>query len=168
MKTIKYGNITWNILSNQKDKLFLITKDIIFTQNFDIPQNEFDITSNDFKNSSIIKYLNEQFLHYLVKRGADITRIIPTTIDLTSMNGIKTYGKCTSKIFLLTHHLYCKYQKKISPVDRPYYLATPWTIHSNDYYNAVTIICPEDEAPVLSYCSSGAPQGIRPCIYLQK
>ena len=87
---------------------------------------KFDNDSNDYKNSSIRKMLNTEFLDKLVKEvGAE--NIVEHTVDLTSDEGSKKYGSVKDKISLLTCELFRKYHdilEKYNP-GRWWWLATP-------------------------------------------
>ena len=87
---------------------------------------QFDNDSNDYKNSSIRKMLNTEFLDKLsAEVGAE--NIIEHTVDLTSDEGSKKFGSVQDKISLPTCEIIRKYHdilEKYNP-GRWWWLATP-------------------------------------------
>ena len=74
--------------------------------------------SNDWRSSSLRKYLNGEYIDEL---GKDY--LLPFTSDLTSDDGMKDYGTSEDYVFLLSDDLYRKYRAVI-----PRYKASWWTI----------------------------------------
>ena len=73
---------------------------------------------NDWRKSSLRKYLNGDYLEELGKE-----HLLPFTSDLTSDDGMKDYGTSEDYVFLLSDDLYRKYRAVI-----PRYKASWWTI----------------------------------------
>ena len=74
--------------------------------------------SNDWRSSSLRKYLNGEYLDEL---GKDY--LLPFTSDLTADDGMKDYGTSEDYVFLLSDNLYRKYRSFV-----PSYKAWWWTI----------------------------------------
>lgn len=73
---------------------------------------------NDWRKSSLRKYLNGDYLEELGKE-----HLLPFTSDLTSDDGMKDYGTSEDYVFLLSDNLYRKYRAVI-----PSYGVWWWTI----------------------------------------
>ena len=73
---------------------------------------------NDWRKSSLRKYLNGEYLEALGKE-----QLLPFTSDLTADDGMKDYGTSEDFVFLLSDNLYRKYRAVI-----PSYGVWWWTI----------------------------------------
>ena len=95
---------------------------------------KFDDDTNDYKNSSIRKELNGEFLNELANEVGTIN-IIPHTVNLTADDGRKDYGMCDDSVSLLTCDMYRKYVDVIDRylIDNWWWLATPYSTSSNGY-----------------------------------
>lgn len=89
--------------------------------------------SNDFRNSSIRKYLNNDFLEELTDEGLDKDGIVFTDFDLTNYNGENIYGFCRDKIGLLTINQYKKYKEYLE-LDDWWWLITSSASSPEDVY----------------------------------
>lgn len=94
-----------------------------------------------------------------------MSAIIPTTIDLTSDDGLKDYGETTQKVFLLTCDMYRKYRYIIPNLDGWWWLATAYSTESNGYANNARIVY-SDGSLDLDNAYSGY-FGVRPAFYLK-
>ena len=117
---INYGGLDCIVLDVEQDKILVLAKESIGNMPFD---------------EGICKYLNDEFIKKLKANGADTSALIPTTIDLTSDDGLKDYGETTQKIFLLTCDMYRKYRSVIPNLDDWWWLATAYSTESNGYAN---------------------------------
>ena len=97
---INYGGLDCIVLDVEQDKILVLAKESIGNMPFD------EGNSNNFPKGTLCKYLNGEFIKKLKANGADTSALIPTTIDLTSDDGLKDYGETTQKIFLLTCDMY--------------------------------------------------------------
>ena len=82
--------------------------------------------SNDWRNSSLRKYLNVDF----IKKGFDPSGLLPFASDLTADDGLKdymTYGQIIDFVFLLSADLYRKYRYAMPTWNTWSWLITPWT-----------------------------------------
>ena len=119
---------------------------------------KFDNDSNDYKNSSIRKMLNTEFLDKLAREvGAE--NIIEHTVDLTSDEGSKKYGSVKDKISLLTCDNFRKYHdihEKYNPGSW-WLLATPIAVPGWD--DCVRVVGYGGMLICISYYGDG---GVRP------
>lgn len=126
---ISYGGLDCIVLDVEQDKILVLAKESIGNMPFD------EGNSNNFPKGTLCKYLNGEFIKTLKANGADTSALIPTTIDLTSDDGLKDYGETTQKIFLLTCDMYRKYRSIIPNLDDWWWLATAYSTESNGYAN---------------------------------
>lgn len=126
---INYGGLDCIVLDVEQDKILVLAKESIGNMPFD------EGNSNNFPKGTLCKYLNGEFIKKLKANGADTSALIPTTIDLTSDDGLKDYGETTQKIFLLTCDMYRKYRSVIPNLDDWWWLATAYSTESNGYAN---------------------------------
>ena len=156
---ISYGGLDCIVLDVEQDKILVLAKESIGNMPFD------EGNSNNFPKGTLCKYLNGEFIKKLKANGADTSALIPTTIDLTSDDGLKDYGETTQKIFLLTCDMYRKYRSVISNLDDWWWLATAYSTESNGYaYYARGV----GSGGSLSYGGAcGGSHGVRPAFYLK-
>lgn len=156
---INYGGLDCIILDVEQDRILVLAKESIGNMPFD------EGGSNNFPKGTLCKYLNDKFIKQLKANGADTSALIPTTINLTSDDGLKDYGETTQKIFLLTCDMYRKYRSVIPNFDDWWWLATAYSTESNGYANSVRHIYSGG-----SLGSDGAFYGfynVRPAFYLK-
>lgn len=156
---INFGGLDCIVLDVEKDKVLVLAKESIGNMPFD------ENNSNNFPNGTLCKFLNGDFIKKLKKNGADVSAIIPTTIDLTSDDGLKDYGETTQKVFLLTCDMYRKYRYIIPNLDGWWWLATAYSTESNGYANNARIVY-SDGSLDLDNAYSGY-FGVRPAFYLK-
>lgn len=156
---ISYGGLDCIVLDVEQDKILVLAKESIGNMPFD------EGNSNNFPKGTLCKYLNGEFIKKLKANGADTSALIPTTIDLTSDDGLKDYGETTQKIFLLTCDMYRKYRSVIPNLNDWWWLATAYSTESNGYaYRARFVV----SVGGLSYGSAyGGGLGVRPAFYLK-
>jgi hypothetical protein len=77
---------------------------------------------NDWRKSSLRKYLNEEFV-----KNFDKGDLLPFVSDLTSDNGMTDYGTSEDFIALLSDNLYRKYRKYMPQYDTWVWTITPWS-----------------------------------------
>jgi hypothetical protein len=156
---INYGGLDCIILDVEQDKILVLAKESIGNMPFD------EGNSNNFPKGTLCKYLNGEFIKKLKANGADASAIIPTTIDLTSDDGLKDYGETTQKIFLLTCDMYRKYRSVIPNLDDWWWLATAYSTESNGYpHYARSVISDGSLYYSLTYRGRN---GVRPAFYLK-
>lgn len=156
---ISYGGLDCIVLDVEQDKILVLAKESIGNMPFD------EGNSNNFPKGTLCKYLNGEFIKTLKANGADTSALIPTTIDLTSDDGLKDYGETTQKIFLLTCDMYRKYRSIIPNLDDWWWLATAYSTESNGYaYYARHV--GSDGGLSFNYAYRGY-YGVRPAFYLK-
>lgn len=100
---------------------------------------KFDTSCNDWKESCLRKYLNEDFYGELSGVvGAD--NIIPFERDLLSLDGQTEYGTCEDKVSLLTVDEYRKYRKLIPNTGYFWWTITPDSTKCNDDAEWVRVV----------------------------
>ena len=156
---INYGGLDCIVLDVEQDRILVLAKESIGDMPFD------EGNSNNFPKGTLCKYLNGEFIKKLKANGADVSALIPTTIDLTSDDGLKDYGETTQKIFLLTCDMYRKYRSVIPNLDDWWWLATAYSTESNGYaYGARTV---DSDGSSSSYIACSGRNGVRPAFYLK-
>lgn len=156
---INFGGLDCIVLDVKKDKVLVLAKESIGNMPFD------ENSSNKFPDGTLCKFLNGEFIKKLKANGADVSAIIPTTIDLTSDDGLKDYGETTQKVFLLTCDMYRKYRSLIPNLDNWWWLATAYSTESNGYADLARVVYSGG-----SLSSSSAyigNNGVRPAFYLK-
>ena len=156
---INYGGLDCIVLDVEQDKILVLAKESIGNMPFD------EGNSNNFPKGTLCKYLNGEFIKKLKANGADTSALIPTTIDLTSDDGLKDYGETTQKIFLLTCDMYRKYRSVIPNLDDWWWLATAYSTESNGYaFIARRVI---SDGSLNGYSAYNGNGGVRPAFYLK-
>lgn len=156
---ISYGGLDCIVLDVEQDKILVLAKESIGNMPFD------EGNSNNFPKGTLCKYLNGEFIKKLKANGADTSALIPTTIDLTSDDGLKDYGETTQKIFLLTCDMYRKYRSVIPNLNDWWWLATAYSTESNGYaYGARSVYSDGSLGGNIAYIGH---VGVRPAFYLK-
>ena len=156
---INYGGLDCIVLDVEQDKILVLAKESIGNMPFD------EGNSNNFPKGTLCKYLNDEFIKKLKADGADTSALIPTTIDLTSDDGLKDYGETTQKIFLLTCDMYRKYRSVIPNLDDWWWLATAYSTESNGYAYIARYV--SSDGSLGSYYAYNGDRGVRPAFYLK-
>lgn len=155
---ISYGGLDCIVLDVEQDKILVLAKESIGNMPFD------EGNSNNFPKGTLCKYLNGEFIKTLKANGADTSALIPTTIDLTSDDGLKDYGETTQKIFLLTCDMYRKYRSIIPNLDDWWWLATAYSTESNGYPYYARNVYSDGSLNLYAYYGY---YGVRPAFYLK-
>ena len=156
---INYGGLDCIVLDVEQDRILVLAKESIGNMPFD------EGNSNNFPKGTLCKYLNGEFIKKLKANGADTSALIPTTIDLTSDDGLKDYGKTTQKIFLLTCDMYRKYRSVIPNLDDWWWLATAYSTESNGYAYYARIVY--SDGSLGNDTAYNGNNGVRPAFYLK-
>ena len=156
---ISYGGLDCIVLDVEQDKILVLAKESIGNMPFD------EGNSNNFPKGTLCKYLNGEFIKTLKANGADTSALIPTTIDLTSDDGLKDYGETTQKIFLLTCDMYRKYRSIIPNLDDWWWLATAYSTESNGYARYARSVI--SDGSLGRSAASYGDRGVRPAFYLK-
>ena len=156
---ISYGGLDCIVLDVEQDKILVLAKESIGNMPFD------EGNSNNFPKGTLCKYLNGEFIKTLKANGADTSALIPTTIDLTSDDGLKDYGETTQKIFLLTCDMYRKYRSIIPNLDDWWWLAPAYSTESNGYAPYARYVVSDGSLGYhIAYYGNF---GVRPAFYLK-
>ena len=123
----------WIVVEHNEDEgtTLVTTTDCITDMAFD------ENNSNDFRNSSLRKYLNSDFLEELLDGGLEIDDVMYTDFDLAGHQGGDYYGICRDLIGLLTEDQY-KEHKDILVIDDWWWLITPNSGYSHSVRNVYT------------------------------
>lgn len=156
---INYGGLDCIVLDVEQDKILVLAKESIGNMPFD------EGNSNNFPKGTLCKYLNGEFIKKLKANGADTSALIPTTIDLTSDDGLKDYGETTQKIFLLTCDMYRKYRSVIPNLDDWWWLATAYSTESNGYAYFARVV--SSAGSLRNGIACNGRNGVRPAFYLK-
>lgn len=156
---ISYGGLDCIVLDVEQDKILVLAKESIGNMPFD------EGNSNNFPKGTLCKYLNGEFIKKLKANGADTSALIPTTIDLTSDDGLKDYGETTQKIFLLTCDMYRKYRSVIPNLNDWWWLATAYSTESNGYAGSAR--CVGSDGCLHYSAAYYGLIGVRPAFYLK-
>lgn len=91
---------------------------------------KFDSNNNNWKTSSIRKFLNGKYLEE-IEREFGKNRIVEHEVDLLSLDGLDDYGISTDKVSLLTIDQYRKYRKVLGEnMDNWWWILTPDSAYS--------------------------------------
>lgn len=85
--------------------------------------------SNDWRKSSLRKYLNEEFI-----KNFESGDLLPFVSDLTSDDGMTDYGTSEDFVALLSDNLYRKYRKFVPQYDTWVWTITPWSCTPGSAY----------------------------------
>ena len=153
--TFKLVDTTWKILD--------ITSAGYICLADSIEERQFDSDSNNWKNSNLRDYLNEEFLEKIAAE-IGLENIVPFERDLLSLDGQTEYGKCEDKFSLLTVDEYRKYRSLIpNTKDYWWWLISPWSTPCNDYKRTVAVV---SSAGSISNNRCNIHIGVRPvCIF---
>lgn len=157
-KTKRVAGKDFIILDVLKSGILCLAKEFVY-ENI-----QFDDESNNYANSKIRKRLNTNFLAEL-SGVVGRENIIAVEIDLISEDGLGDYGKVVDRVGLLTAEMYRKYNRIIEqyPVDKPWWLATPWSTPHRGYRRTVRCV---DFNGALYHFNCYSIFGVRPfCIF---
>lgn len=101
----------------------------------------FDSETNNWKSSSLRKYLNNDFYKKIADEIME-KNILPFGRDLLSLDGQNEYGDCTDYVSLLSVDDYRQYRKLIPNNEQWWWLLTPWSTPCNGYEVQVSVVSP--------------------------
>lgn len=151
--TFELAGLTWKMLDRTDKGIVCLAERI---------KDSFDFgTNNDWKESSIRKYLNKEFYEKLVDEiGED--HVVTFERVLTSLDGQKEYGSCEDKVSIISLDEYRKYRELIPNEKYWWWTLTPDSTKCNNDTSWVCIVSPVGCIDYVSYNSS---DGVRPfCI----
>ena len=147
----------WILLEHDEkaDKSLVITKECVAYMPFD------EDNSNDFRDSTLRKFLNSEFSDDLIFHGLGEDGILYTVFDLSDSIGGGNYGFCRDKVGLLTIEQYRKHEEILALNDE-WWLITPSASVSD---NVRVVFSGEaiGSGRQAYYCSLG----VRPALYLK-
>lgn len=124
-----FAGLRWVKLEDSAEGTKVIVADKVEDQAFDTEDR------NNWKESTLREYLNNDFLEYLYDEGAKTEDFLTVVSDLTSDDGLKDYGTSEDKIALITCDDYRKYRSLIPMIDGWWWTITPWSCNpSNSLY----------------------------------
>ena len=160
------GGIEWLILGHVNDgagepvATHVISSGIVKCREFDKKN------SNNLAKSSLLAYLNGEFLGKLEKNiGPGF--LLNQSIDLASDDGLRDYGCIETKMGLLTADQYREHRDILPPLGEEcwWWLATPYSTERAGYTSLVRFVCSDGSLDYSSaYHGDG---GVRPALYLE-
>ena len=158
-QTFMVGGFSWIVIEHKQEGKLALMETCLKNTSFD------EDGSNDWRRSSIRKYLNNNFLCILENNGLDPDDIIETEIDLTADDGLKDYGTSRDKVFLLTADTYRKNRDVIKPIGNCWWLITPHSTPTAGYTRHVRCVSSNGSLNDI-YVGHGY-WGIRPALILK-
>lgn len=152
--TFELAELTWKILDRTDKGIVCLAERIKDSFNFGL--------NNDWKESSLRKYLNKDFYENLVNEiGED--HVVTFERDLISLDGQKEYGKCEDKVSIISFDEYRKYRELIPNAEYWWWTLTPDSTKCNGDTSWIRIVSPSGNVDYDYYCGS---RGVRPlCIF---
>ena len=152
--TFELAGLTWKMLDRTDKGIVCLAERIKDSFNFG--------TNNDWKESSIRKYLNKEFYEKLVDEiGED--HVVAFERVLTSLDGQKEYGSCEDKVSIIGLDEYRKYRELIPNEKYWWWTLTPDSTKCNNDTSWVRIVSPSG---YFSSNYSNGSGGVRPfCIF---
>lgn len=156
-ETFKIDDIEFIKFTDIDGVTTVVTKEIVYKSDFG--------KNNNLANMNIIKRLEKEFMPKIIEAvGAE--NILDFETDLTALDGVKTYGKITSKVSLPTLDFYREHTEIFDKykLDDWYWLATPWS--ALPHYDSSCILC---VAPAGNICNLnyGNDSGVRPILHFK-
>lgn len=135
-KTVKIGQHEFVVLEHSRDTTALILKGLLYES------KQFSNGSNDYR-GSIVDGLLVRFEAEMAAIVGE-SNLVLHTVDLTSDDGLKDYGKIKRKVSLLTADLYRRYVKILDKhkIDKWWWLATPFSTKTHGDSSWVKCVSP--------------------------
>lgn len=131
--TFELAELTWKILDRTDKGIVCLAERIKDSFNFGL--------NNDWKESSLRKYLNKDFYENLVNEiGED--HVVTFERDLISLDGQKEYGKCEDKVSIISFDEYRKYRELIPNAEYWWWTLTPDSTKCNGVTSWIRIVSP--------------------------
>jgi len=152
--TFELAELTWKILDRTDKGIVCLAERIKDSFNFGL--------NNDWKESSLRKYLNKDFYENLVNEiGED--HVVTFERDLISLDGQKEYGKCEDKVSIISFDEYRKYRELIPNAEYWWWTLTPDSTKCNGDTSWIRIVSPSGR--IRNDCYNCG-RGVRPlCIF---
>lgn len=151
-KTFKIGDVEFIKFAEENGEVTAVAKEIAFRSEFG--------KNNNLKESSLLQKLNEEFLPKIASVVGE-ENILTHKVDLTSLDGLKTYGDMTSKISIPTFDFYRENVKIFDEykLDTWWWLATPDTTPEHYNVNWISCVSPDGNFNRINYYYY---RGVRP------
>lgn len=154
-ETFKVAGMEFIKFSEENEKCFVVSKDILFNMRFG--------NDNNFANSKVRKRLEEETLPK-IEREIGAENLLEFETDLLSLDGSEKFGKMKSKISLPIFDFYRNNVKIFdkNKVNSWWWLATPDT--TSEHYNDDWVVCVSPRGYIgsdYSFCSN---RGGRPIL----
>ena len=152
--TFELAELTWKILDRTDKGIVCLAERIKDSFNFGL--------NNDWKESSLRKYLNKDFYENMFDEiGED--HVVTFVRDLISLDGQKEYGKCEDKVSIISLDEYRKYRELIPNAEYWWWTLTPDSTKCNGDTSWIRIVSPSGRIDD-NLCSND--RGVRPfCIF---
>ena len=98
---------------------------------------KFDEENNNWKDSKLRNILSESFVDEIGREN-----LVAIERDLTSLDGLKDYGKTYDLVSILTADEYKKYRSLLPNTGEWWWTITPWSTKSNGYESSVAVVAP--------------------------
>ena len=154
-ETFELAGVTWKVLD-------VTEKGAVCLADFIGEDMRFDTSCNDWKVSSLRKYLNTEFYQKLVSAVGE-ENIIEFERDLLSLDGQTEYGTCMDKVSLINVDEYRKYRCLIPNTGEWWWTITPDSTKCNGDSIWTAVVSPSGCISNFSYDDD---YGVRPfCIF---
>lgn len=152
--TFELAGLKWKILDITEKGYKCIAEKL--SENMQFGNN------NDWKISSIRKYLNDEFYEKLAEEIEE-DNIIPFERNLLSLDGQTEYGTCEDKVSIISLDEYRQYRELLPNEDYYWWTLTPDTTKCNGNESWICVVCPSGFINFINYFYSN---GVRPvCIF---
>lgn len=155
--TFTIGEYEFIVLDHSKETTAVILKDLLYNA-------ERFGTSNNYNDSNVdvlcYKFAEE------IKGIVGAKNLVEHTVDLTSDDGLKDYGKVRRYASLLTTHLYRRYVEILDKhkIEKWWWLATAYSTPAHDHTSWAKCVSPRGYVRSINYFYSDY-GGVRPfCI----
>lgn len=131
-ETFKIDGIEFIKFTDIDGATTVMTKEAVFESDFG--------NNNNLANNKIIARLEKEFLPKIVA-AVGIENILDIETDLTTLDGVKTYGKITSKVSLPTLDFYREHTGIFDKYkhDKWFWLATGWS--ALPHFDSSCVLC---------------------------
>ena len=153
-----FAGLRWVKLEEAAEGTKVIAADKVEDQTFDAEDR------NNWRESTLREYLNNDFLEYLYDEGAEPEDFLTVVSDLTADDGLKDYGTSEDKIALITCDDYRKYRSLIPMIDGWWWTITPWSC--NPSYSSI-VRCVHTSGALNHYYAYYGHFGVRPLCNLK-
>ena len=155
-ETFKLGTYNFIVLEHSKETTAVILKNLLHKN------EQFGSKNNNYNGSHVDELCNEFVREMEAVIGEN--NIVEHTVDLTSDDGLKTYGKIRRKSALLTVNQYRRYVEILDKhkIDSWWWLATAWSTPEHGYESTIKCVSPSG---LIDYGRYHIDYGVRPfCI----